>query len=151
MAHTRLLYHIVFATKRREPWLNTEIRPRLWRYISGICCHKQCPLIIAGGVDDHAHLLLETPPTVRLADIVRDVKANSSRFIHEEYPTLKEFAWQTSYAGFSVSVSAVADVRRYIETQEEHHKRMLFIDELRALCDKHGVAWDPRQYDDHTS
>jgi REP element-mobilizing transposase RayT len=98
MAHTRLLYHIVSATHRRYPWLRKDVCDRLYRYISGICRNMECPLTIAGGVDDHIHLFAEVRPTICIAEFVRDVKACSSRFIHETFPDLADFAWQVSYS-----------------------------------------------------
>lgn len=147
MAHTRLLYHIVSATYRREPTLRKDIRQRVYRYMSGICRNMECPLTIAGGIEDHVHLFAELRPTICVADFVRDVKACSSRFIHETFPEQRDFAWQASYAAFTVSPSVAADVRRYIENQEEHHRKLSFIDELKALYERHGLMFDPAEFD----
>ncbi|MCC6321567.1 MAG: IS200/IS605 family transposase [Phycisphaerales bacterium] len=143
MSHIRLLNHIVFATYQRQPLLTKPVRERLYRYLSGICNNIKCHLIIAGGIEDHVHMLADLHPTVSMAAFVRDNKANSSRFVHETFPALREFAWQESYAAFSVSSSVEPKVRQYIENQESHHKRVSFIDELRALYERHGLKFDP--------
>jgi REP element-mobilizing transposase RayT len=114
--------------------------------MSGICRNIKCPLIVAGGVEDHAHLLSELHPATSVADFERDVKANASRFLHEEFAELHEFAWQVSYSAFSVSPSIEPKVRRYIENQEEHHRTRSFLDEMRWLYEAHGLTFDPQAW-----
>lgn len=142
---THLLVHAIFATKGREPWLASDIRPRLFGYIHGICRNVDAPLVIAGGVEDHMHLLFEAHPSKAVADAMRDIKANSSRWIHTTFPALAEFAWQAGYAAFSVSWSARDDVRRYIQTQESHHARRTVAEEMREFFARHGLPWDEQR------
>ncbi|MFN7019740.1 MAG: IS200/IS605 family transposase [Phycisphaerales bacterium] len=123
------------------------MRERLYRYFSGICKNIDCHLIVAGGVEDHVHMLADLPPTVCIADFLRDVKANSSRFMHQTFPALRGFAWQVSYSAFSVSMSAEPKVRAYIENQESHHQKRSFMDELRELHRKHGLPFRADEYD----
>jgi REP element-mobilizing transposase RayT len=143
MAFTQLLLHLIWSTRQRAPWLRPDIRPRLFAYTSGICRNINAPLVIAGGVEDHAHFLIDLHPTLAPADVVRDIKSNSSRFIHETWPELAAFHWQESYSAFAVSYSARDDVYRYIENQPEHHRTRTFADELRDFYVKHDRAWDP--------
>jgi glucokinase len=97
---------------------------------------------IAGGIEDHVHLLIELPPTSTIADTVRDIKANSSRFIHESWPELTDFAWQRRYSAFAVSKSGRDEVYRYIESQAQHHAKRSFVDELREFRERHGLPID---------
>jgi len=131
MAHsyTKLIFHIVFSTKDRVAHLGPELRPRLLAYI--------------GGTADHVHLLAILPPTVALSDVMRTVKANSSKWMHEQMGR-RTFSWQAGYGAFSVSRSNVDSVTRYIASQEEHHKKTAFQDEFIALMEKHGVEYDER-------
>lgn len=142
---THLTIHVIYATRRRHPWLVKDIRTQLFGYIHGICRNINAPLVIAGGVEDHTHLLLDLHPSVALAAAVRDIKANSSRWVHQTFPHLSDFAWQTSYAAFAVSASLRDTVRGYIENQEQHHRSVSFADELREFCQRHGLPFDEGQ------
>ncbi len=95
-------------------------------------------------VADHLHLLLSLPPTVAIAEAMRVVKANSSKWVHEQWPERASFAWQTGYGAFTVSQSQAGSVKQYIAEQEEHHKRMTFQEEFVAFLKRHGIAFDER-------
>lgn len=99
-----------------------------------------------GGVEDHVHLLLKLKPTHCLSDFVRVIKANSSKWINDEALIDARFAWQEGYSVFTVSQSQVETVRTYLQRQEEHHATASFKDELRGLCEKHGVEFDETHY-----
>jgi REP element-mobilizing transposase RayT len=101
------------------------------------------PLIL-NGTEDHAHQLLGIPATRSVAEVVRMVKANSSKWVHDEFPSHQDFAWQSGYGAFSVSQSNVDSVRQYIVAQEEHHKTMSFQQEYLAFLKRHGIAYDER-------
>ena len=146
MAHTftSLHAHLVFSTKERKPFLGPELRDRLFPYIGGIIREmKGAPLII-NGVEDHVHILAGMPSTVAISDFMRDLKSNSSSWVKESFATHRDFGWQTGYAAFSVSKSAIEDVRSYIARQEEHHRRMSFKEELIALLKRHEITYDER-------
>lgn len=138
---TSLTYHIIFSTKHRKPLLVDGIRAETYRYIGGIIHNKGGQLIEIGGIEDHIHILASCSPKVALADFIRDIKANASRWINEP-PRGSGFAWQTGYGAFTVSVSQIEAVRRYIRNQAEHHRRMTFAEELQAVLQKHGIAFD---------
>ncbi len=146
MGHTyhNLEYHIVTSTKGRTPSIRPEIRPRLDSYIGGIVREHGGTLLSAGGVEDHSHWLVSAKPDVAPSDLVRALKAGSSGWLHETLPEMRGFQWQAGYSIFSVSKSREETVRRYIQGQEEHHKKQTFMEELRALLEKHGVPFDPR-------
>jgi putative transposase len=126
MSYTNLKYHIVFSTKQRRPLIGAELRPRLVKYIGGIIRQLKGRLLEADGTEDHLHLAAGIHPQTPLADLVRDVKANSSGWIHRTFPDLSGFAWQEGYSAFTVSHSVLPQVTEYICQQAEHHRRMTF-------------------------
>ncbi|MBN2584312.1 MAG: IS200/IS605 family transposase [Planctomycetes bacterium] len=142
MSYTCLLYHVVFATKDRRPWLSSEHLPRVQEYVGGIVRNLNGKLLAAGGATDHVHLAISLNSSVALADAVRTVKCNSTGWIHDTFPDLVSFAWQDGYAAFTVSKSALSQVQRYLAGQAAHHAERSFADELRALLAKHGIEFD---------
>src|SRR5690606_5856297 len=117
---TNIILHVVFSTKGRRPFLTDEPRNTLFRYIHGIIERKGGKLYIAGGTEDHVHLLVQWHHNAAVSDLARDVKSNSSRWIKREFASLHDFAWQRGYGAFSVSHSQVKKVARYIENQPKH-------------------------------
>jgi REP element-mobilizing transposase RayT len=135
--------HIVFSTKQRQPLIETEVQPRLFEYLGGIFRGHSSRLIAAGGVPDHVHLLVSLGREIAVADVLRLVKTNSSRWMHKEIG-LARFAWQSGYGAFAVSFSNINQVRSYLTKQEEHHRRVTFQEEFRELLRRHGLEWDER-------
>ena len=140
MIHTYVCcrVHIIFSTKGRARSIPTEIQPRLWSYMAGICRNLDAKVLALGGFDDHAHLLVGLPATLTIAELVQKVKANSSRWLRSE-ALKKPFQWQESYSAFSVSASHVDRTVEYIRRQPEHHRRRTFDQELAAILRKHGI------------
>ena len=136
------LVHLVYSTKHREPWIPKEHRDALFAYQAGIFAQWDSPALMIGGVEDHVHALFALSKNHPLKQIVEEVKKGSSKWMKNDGPRLPQFSWQAGYAAFSVSQSNVDAVRRYIEGQEEHHRKMSFQDELRALFKRHGIAFD---------
>src|SRR5262245_23489940 len=136
--------HIVFSTKKREPWIRRDLAPRLYAYIGGILREEKMALSAAGGIADHVHLLVSLSREHSVAEVVRLVKANSSRWIHETFAELSAFQWQAGYGAFAVSFSNIPSVRRYLAGQEEHHRTVTFQDEFREFLRKHQIEWDER-------
>jgi putative transposase len=141
---TNLVYHIVFSTKGREPFMDAELLQPLHAYLGGILLEMDARPVIVGGAADHVHVLAHLPKTLIIPDALRVLKTNSSRWVHERSPARAAFAWQAGYAAFSVSQSAVEDVRRYIADQEQHHRTVSFQDEYRAFLRRHEIAFDER-------
>ncbi|MCX6853613.1 MAG: IS200/IS605 family transposase [Verrucomicrobia bacterium] len=140
-----LHYHVVFSTKNRIPWLvDPDVRERVWAFMGGIANENGSKPLIIGGIADHVHLLLQIPPRLAVSDVVKQIKGGSSRWIHDTFPSLKDFAWQDGFAIFAVSKSGLDVVIRYISRQEEHHDIGAFQDELRTLLERHEVPWDER-------
>lgn len=140
---TCLSYHLVFSTKFRNPYLSEAFREETYKYIAGIIANKDGQLIEIGGMLDHVHILTSCSPSIALAEFVRDIKANSSKWLHEE-KQLTRFAWQTGYGAFTVSASQVDVVRHYIRNQAEHHRRQSFEDEYRDILRRHGISFDEK-------
>ena len=144
--YCQLLYHVVFGTKNRRATVDDELRSRLHSYLGGVVREMQGNPLAVNGVADHVHLLISLPPSVSVADAVRVIKTNSSKWIHETFPQ-KSFAWQAGYAVFTVSQSKRETVSRYIARQDEHHRRVTFKDELAALLRRHGISISPVDVD----
>ena len=142
--YTALLSHVVFSTKDRVPSLSSDMRSAVHAYLGGIVRELGGKAVAIGGAEDHVHLLLELGADLAIAECLRIVKTNSSRWIHETWPGHRRFAWQRGYGAFTVSMSHVADVVAYIQRQEEHHHKRSFQEEFLALLRKHGVAFDER-------
>jgi REP element-mobilizing transposase RayT len=140
---TQLTYHIVYATKYRHPSIIPDIRERLYEYIGGIIRAKQGHLIEIGGVADHVHILAHLSASLAVADVVRDVKANSSHWMNELSEMKRTFEWQKGYGAFTVSYSQVPKVRAYIQNQEEHHRTRTFEEEYTDFLNRHGIAFRP--------
>jgi REP element-mobilizing transposase RayT len=134
---------VIFSTKDRLPVITPEIKLRLHAYMGGIVRSLDGIALAIDGPADHVHMLAKTPATLAMADFVRDVKANSSQWVHEAFPRVA-FAWQTGYGAFSVSCSNVEAVKEYIAGQEEHHKAVSFQEEFVTFLRRHGVEYDER-------
>ena len=141
---TRLLVHAIFSTKNRTNLIKPDIEPELYAYIGGICLNAESPLLGAGGTANHLHLLVSLSRAGSLADLMMDVKKDSSKWIKTKGRNYKDFHWQGGYGAFSVSESNRGAAIRYIQRQEEHHRRMTFQEEYRLLCAKHGIEIDER-------
>jgi REP element-mobilizing transposase RayT len=139
-----LKFHLVFSTKHREPWLTPDIRLRVHEYLGGIIRGERGTVLEIGGVADHVHILFGWRTDESLSVLARNLKANSSRWIHETFPHLRQFAWQEGYSIFSVSQSQVEKVRSYIQRQEEHHRLKPFRDELLEFLRSHEVAFEEK-------
>ena len=144
MSYTCLHYHIVFSTKERRSFLTRDLIHRMRKYIGGIVRELGGSFKEADGGEDHLHLAARLPATLAISDILRTIKTNSSKWIHQTFEDLQAFGWQDGYAAFTVSRSAMPDVVRYIQGQEEHHKRLTFQEELKVLLRKHGIEFDER-------
>src|SRR5271165_5739852 len=131
--YTVNVVHCVFSTKQRKPLIAAPAK--LWNYVRGIGRNIGVNVIAVGGTADHVHLLLAVPPTVTVAQIMQDLKTNSSRHLNEEH---RGFGWQDGYAAISVSPSQSHRVVAYIEHQVEHHRVRTFEEEYVAMLDRSG-------------
>jgi REP element-mobilizing transposase RayT len=137
-----LHYHLVFSTKDRRPLIQAEWRPRLHSYLGGIIRGMNGVAELVGGVEDHVHILASLRPVHRIADVMRDMKKDSTNWVKENFEP--RFLWQEGYAAFTVSPSATDSVRSYIANQEAHHTKQSFVDELKELLAKAEVEYDEK-------
>lgn len=145
MPHTysRILVHLIFSTKDREPVIDSEVRPKLWAYIAGIIRESGGGAISVNGAAEHVHAVFVLPARRSVSEMVRLVKSNSSKWMHETHRR-SGFGWQRGYAAFSVSQSVLPAVAEYIAEQEEHHRKKSFHEEYKGFLEKHGVSFDER-------
>lgn len=142
--YTNLLAHIIFSTKDRLPYLRCERRHDVFAYMGGIVRGMKAVAININGFEDHVHMLVRLPAATPVAKLVETVKANSSRWAHEDRVLNRTFAWQAGYAAFSVSESQLDRVSSYITNQLEHHQKTTFQEELIAFLDHAHIAYDTR-------
>lgn len=142
--YSQILLHVVFSTKRRESWITRDIAERLYPYLGGIIRAQRGTLYDIGGIEDHIHLYFRWRPDASISHLMRELKSCSSLWIHQTMPSLKAFAWQEGYSVFTVSKSQEEAVKRYIATQEEHHRKEDFRSELLRLLRAHEVEFDER-------
>ena len=139
-----LYCHIVFSTKNREWLIDQELEESLYAYMGGIIRERKGALLAGGGMPDHVHLLVSMARTWAVSDLVRDVKSNSSGWVHDSQPGRSQFAWQAGYGAFSVSASQLPRVKKYIGKQRSHHTTQGFKEEFRQLLAKHEMEYDER-------
>lgn len=140
-SYASLFIHIVFSTKGRTPSLTGAFADRLFAYMGGIVKGMGAMPLLINGPADHVHLLVSMPAKVAVAELVRVVKANSSKWAHGEQ---FQFEWQSGYGAFSVSSSKQQEVQDYIASQQEHHRHVSYQEEYLALLTRHGVNFDER-------
>jgi putative transposase len=141
---TNLLFHIIFSTKDRQPLIRDGFRDELEKYIAGIVRNEGGVLIGIGGTPDHLHLITKFKPDRSVAEMVRLIKSNSSKWVNEQHGDPGRFAWQLGYGAFSVSQSQLEALKAYVANQKAHHQTRSFQDEFREFLIKHGVDIDER-------
>ncbi|MBX9888558.1 MAG: IS200/IS605 family transposase [Flavobacteriaceae bacterium] len=127
--YSQIYIHVVFAVKGRQNLISKNWKDELYKYITGIVTNEGQKLIAINGMPDHIHILIGLKPNKALSDLVRDIKANSSRFINEKKWINAKFEWQTGFGAFSYNHSQLTKVINYIQNQEEHHKKKTFKEE----------------------
>ncbi|MBI2195147.1 MAG: IS200/IS605 family transposase [Planctomycetes bacterium] len=141
----QIYVHLVFSTKDRGPFLRDKlICEEMHDYLGGTLRDMGCPPLRVGGTEDHVHALFRLAKVLSIADLVRDIKKESSKWIKMKGESFSDFHWQEGYGAFSISPSHVDAVVQYIENQEEHHQKDTFQDEFRRLCRKYGLEIDER-------
>lgn len=135
---------MVFSTKNRHPYLTAEVCKDLYPYLGGILRELGCPLLKAGGMEDHVHLLFPLSRSVSLSQVVEKIKTGSSKWMKTQGGPFSGFSWQAGYGAFGVGPSEKHRVIQYIEGQEQHHRGVSFQDELRQLIREAGMECDER-------
>ena len=139
---SNILVHLTFSTKERRPDIHRDVEADLHGYLSGTCRELGCPAVEIGGAADHVHICFRLSRTMTIADLVKEVKRASSKWIKTRGERYRLFAWQAGYGAFSIGQSSLHALRRYIATQKEHHKKRDFKAEFRALLEKYQVEYD---------
>lgn len=142
--YSQIYIQIVFAVAGRFNLIEKSWRDELYKYVTGIIRNHDQKLIAIGGIENHVHILIGLKPNIALSDLVRDIKANSSRFINEKRFVKGKFSWQEGFGAFSYSHSQLDNVIRYIQNQEEHHKTSNFKDEYLKFLKKYEVDFDKK-------
>ena len=141
---TNLIYHIVFSTKNRQPLITDAHQSRIYEYIGGTIRALGGISLAINGTEDHVHLLAKLRPDKALSDVLRDLKANASGWMHNVFPDMKDFSWQRGYGAFTVSQSNIEKVQDYIARQKEHHQITSFRDEFIGYLNANGIEYDER-------
>ncbi len=146
MANTyhQVYIQVVFAVKYREAVIANEWKSIVFGVIGNLINETGCKTIIVNGVEDHVHCFLGLKPTVSISDLMKTVKAKSSKYINDHNLTKSRFEWQEGYGAFSYSHSQIDAVYKYIANQENHHKKQTFKEEYLAFLDKFEVPFDER-------
>jgi putative transposase len=136
--------HVIFSTKQREPTILDPWREELFNMLGGLVNNVGCQSLIVGGVADHVHLLFRLSRTKSIAEVMTEVKKQSSAWVNQRKSTNAEFHWQSGYGAFSVSSTSIEIVREYIRNQPKHHEKQSFQDEYREWLQRYGETWDER-------
>ena len=143
-AFTKLSYHIIFSTRYRRRVIQESFRARLWEYMGGTIRAFKGHVIEIGGVEDHVHILANLPATIAVSESIRDLKSSVSKWAKALPEVDEKFGWQKGYAAFTVSYSQIEAVQRYIQNQEQHHRRKTFQEEDIDFLQRHGIELEPR-------
>ncbi|WP_318343272.1 IS200/IS605 family transposase [Flagellimonas baculiformis] len=140
--YSQLYIQIVFAVKGRQNLIAPQWKDELYKYITGIISNEGQKLIAINGMSDHIHILIGLKPNKSISDLVRDIKANSSRFINEKRWIKGKFEWQTGFGAFSYSHSHLDKIVQYIKNQEKHHAKKSFKEEYVAFLETFQIDYD---------
>jgi putative transposase len=141
---TQIYIHVVFSVKQRVSLIRQDWREELHKYITGIIQNQGNKLLAINSMLDHIHILIGMKPDASLSELVRDLKANSSKWINEKKFLRTKFFWQEGYGAFSYSHSQLDKVIHYITDQQEHHKKRTFKEEYISFLKKYDVPYDPK-------
>jgi putative transposase len=139
-----VLIHLVFSTRNREPFITPAIESELHPYIAKIMRELKSPSLTIDGTSDHVHILFSLARVITIADLVEEVKTNSSKWIKTKGRGFRNFHWQKGYGAFSIGQSSVTSLKRYIRGQKHHHRRVTFQDEYRKFVAAYGIDYDER-------
>jgi len=146
MANTYTQIHIqaIFAVKDRACLIQPEWKDDLYRYMTGIIQKRGHKLLAINGVSDHVHIFFGLRPSQSVSDLMKETKIGSMNWINDSKITKTKFSWQDGYGAFSYSMSHVHRVIKYVQLQEEHHKKKTFLQEYTELLDKFQIPFEER-------
>jgi len=139
---SNVLLHITFSTKDRRPLIDLDIEKELHAILAAQCRGCGCPPHRVGGADDHVHVCCSLSRTTTIADLVEEIKKRSSRWIKTKGRRYARFGWQGGYNCVSIGQSGLEALKRYIDSQRDHHRKVTFQDELRGLLTKYRIPFD---------
>src|SRR5215510_14840581 len=142
--YSQIYIQTVFAVSNRQSLIKPDFKDELYKYITGIVTNQKQKLIAINGVADHVHILIGLRPAMALADLVREIKSDSSNFINEKKLVRGRFSWQEGYGAFSYGHSQLDQVIHYIQNQEKHHQRSSFKSEYLTLLRKFDIAFEEK-------
>ncbi len=141
---SKLYVHIIFHIKNPVVPIGNDVKKELYAYIGSVIKDNDSIPLMINGTQDHVHILCVMSKNISLAKLVEEIKRHSSRWIKTKGQQNQQFFWQKGYAGFSVSQSLHDKTKRYIENQEEHHKKMSFREELILFLNEYGIEYNER-------
>ncbi|MEY2830621.1 MAG: hypothetical protein RIQ33_2479, partial [Bacteroidota bacterium] len=139
--YSQLYFQIVFTVKGRESLISKKHKEELQKFITGVIQNRNAKLYAINCMPDHTHIFLSSKPNLLLSDLVRDIKASSSKFINEKNWMMGKFNWQEGFGAFTYSHSQIDAVVKYIDNQEEHHEKFSFKDEYISLLQKFNIDY----------
>jgi len=142
--YTQIYIHVVFTVMGRQSLIPGEHKEELHKYITGIIQNAGQKTIVINSMPDHVHIIIGMKPNIALSDLVRDIKANSAKFVNEKRWVMGRFNWQEGFGAFSYSYSQLDTVAGYIKNQEKHHSRRSFRDEYLEILKKFSVEYDAK-------
>lgn len=142
--YTQIHIQLIFAVKFREALISKEWKDELFKYITGIIQNRKHKLLSINGMPDHIHILIGLRPNQSVSDLVQEVKSNSSKWINEKRFIPVRFEWQDSFGAFSYGRSQISNVIRYIENQEEHHRKKSFREEYLEFLEKFEIEFEEK-------
>lgn len=137
-------FHLVWSTKERKKLILPHFESRLYAYMGGVIRASKGSLLEIGGVEDHVHLLVGLGNLDHYSVLIRNVKSNSSKWIHEEFPEMRDFGWQDGYGSFSVCQTQLEGIRSYVQNQKIRHQTQSFEQEYISILERFNVPYDPK-------
>jgi REP element-mobilizing transposase RayT len=142
--YTQLYIHLIFAVSGRTNSIKSEYKIEIEKYISGFLKNKKHKLLAINCMPDHSHIFIGLNPEHSVSNLVREMKISSANFINEKKLTLGKFSWQEGYGAFSYSKSSIDNVIKYINNQQEHHRKKSFQEEYINFLNKYNISFDER-------
>jgi putative transposase len=139
-----ILIHLVFSTKHREPFITPAVETELHPYMATVFRELKSPSLAINGTSDHLHILFSLGRVIKVADLVEEIKTESSKWIKTKGREFRNFHWQAGYGAFSIEQSNVGALKRYVRNQKLHHRHITFQDEYRKFLKSYGIDYDER-------
>lgn len=140
----QIFIHIIFAVKHRRASIKEQLKPKFLAVIGNLINETGCQTVIVNGMEDHVHCLIKMKPDLSVSEVVKNAKTKSSKWVNESGILDSRFEWQSGFGAFGYSKNQVPDVISYIQNQEEHHKKMSFVEEYVQFSKKFEVEYDER-------